>query len=195
MGHIRINDLARELSCKSKRILAALPFAGITDGKNHSSSLSQQQADRIRAYLHGRGGQAKPPEIESDRPDTPPVLRVPNPQAEDLLTRVPEIRPTRVAPRSMTSQSIEHHKHRIAICPRCNAAVRDDKLQRHLANRCPSRRKTALDAASKSRKRVTKKRSKLRRGKRRKAKRGSKAKPSGWVSFVSGGRPGSNRRH
>jgi Translation initiation factor IF-2, N-terminal region/STAS-like domain of unknown function (DUF4325) len=48
---IRINDLARELEVKSKSILDALPLVGVTQKKNHSSSIELEEADLVRAYL------------------------------------------------------------------------------------------------------------------------------------------------
>src|SRR5712691_354818 len=51
MSKIRINDLARELEVKSKAILDVLPEIGVTEKKTHSSSVSENEAGRIRAHF------------------------------------------------------------------------------------------------------------------------------------------------
>ena len=48
---IRINDLARELEVKSKAILDVLEEVGVTEKKTHSSSIEENEADQVRAYL------------------------------------------------------------------------------------------------------------------------------------------------
>src|ERR1700754_89132 len=55
---IRINDLARELEVKSKAILDVLPKVGITEKKTHSSSIEQDEAERVKKYFaeHDGGG-------------------------------------------------------------------------------------------------------------------------------------------
>ena len=58
MDKIRINDLARELEVKSKAILDVLPEVGVTEKKTHSSSISVEEAEKVRA--HFRGGQDAP---------------------------------------------------------------------------------------------------------------------------------------
>jgi translation initiation factor IF-2 len=52
MNKVRINDLARELEVKSRPILDALEAIGVS-GKTHSSSIDDDQADRVRAYFRG----------------------------------------------------------------------------------------------------------------------------------------------
>jgi translation initiation factor IF-2 len=52
---VRINDLARELEVKSKSILDALPLVGVLEKKTHSSSLEEQEAEKVRAYLRRQG--------------------------------------------------------------------------------------------------------------------------------------------
>jgi translation initiation factor IF-2 len=39
MSKVRINDLAREMEVKSRRILDVLAEIGLAEGKTHSSSL------------------------------------------------------------------------------------------------------------------------------------------------------------
>jgi translation initiation factor IF-2 len=54
MEKIRINDLARELEVKSRAILDVLPNIGVTEKKTHSSSISVEEAERVRAYFSGK---------------------------------------------------------------------------------------------------------------------------------------------
>jgi translation initiation factor IF-2 len=48
---IRINDLARELEVKSKAILDVLPKVGVTEKKTHSSSIEEDEAERVKKYF------------------------------------------------------------------------------------------------------------------------------------------------
>src|SRR5258708_40024269 len=48
---IRINDLARELEVKSKAILDVLVEAGVTSKKTHSSSLEDDEAEKVRKHF------------------------------------------------------------------------------------------------------------------------------------------------
>jgi len=48
---IRINDLARELEVKSKSILDVLPKVGVTEKKTHSSSIEEDEAERVKKYF------------------------------------------------------------------------------------------------------------------------------------------------
>jgi translation initiation factor IF-2 len=58
---IRINDLARELEVKSKAILDVLLEIGITEKKTHSSSVSGDEAERVRRhFLHSQRSAARP---------------------------------------------------------------------------------------------------------------------------------------
>src|SRR5512146_1526254 len=52
---IRINDLARELEVKSKAILDVLPKVGVTEKKTHSSSITVEEAEKVKAHFHGGG--------------------------------------------------------------------------------------------------------------------------------------------
>ena len=59
MSKVRINDLARELEVKSRAILDVLEAVGVTEKKTHSSSLEEDEAERVRGYLQrGRSGAA-----------------------------------------------------------------------------------------------------------------------------------------
>ena len=67
MSKVRINDLARELEVKSKSILDALTAVGVTEKKTHSSSIEEDEAEKVRGYLtggrssrHAHGQEAKP---------------------------------------------------------------------------------------------------------------------------------------
>src|SRR5258708_29038825 len=51
MSKVRINDLARELEVKSKAILDVLLAVGVTEKKTHSSSLEENEAERVRAHF------------------------------------------------------------------------------------------------------------------------------------------------
>ena len=55
MSKVRINDLARELEVKSRAILDALTHVGVTEKKTHSSSLEEDEAERVRQHFQ-RGG-------------------------------------------------------------------------------------------------------------------------------------------
>jgi translation initiation factor IF-2 len=48
---IRINDLARELEVKSKSILDVLIKVGVTEKKTHSSSIEEDEAERVKQYF------------------------------------------------------------------------------------------------------------------------------------------------
>ena len=48
---IRINDLARELEVKSKEILDVLPKVGVEEKKTHSSSIEEDEAERVKRYF------------------------------------------------------------------------------------------------------------------------------------------------
>src|SRR6201996_3949027 len=55
MSKVRINDLARELEVKSRQILDVLGELGLGEGKTHSSSIEDHEADKVRAHFqHGR---------------------------------------------------------------------------------------------------------------------------------------------
>src|SRR6185437_9737322 len=55
---IRINDLARELEVKSKAILDVLDDVGVTEKKTHSSSLEEDEAERVRKHFAAKSGSA-----------------------------------------------------------------------------------------------------------------------------------------
>jgi translation initiation factor IF-2 len=51
MSKVRINDLARELEVKSRSILDALTAVGVTEKKTHSSSIEEDEAEKVRGYF------------------------------------------------------------------------------------------------------------------------------------------------
>ena len=66
MSRIRINELARELEVKPSVILKVLPSVGITNKKTHSSSIEQEEADKVRRKL--RQPQEEPLKEEAEKP-------------------------------------------------------------------------------------------------------------------------------
>ncbi len=64
---IRINDLARELEVKSKAILDVLTVVGVTEKKTHSSSITVEEAEKVRAHIKG-GGSSSGSARTSSRP-------------------------------------------------------------------------------------------------------------------------------
>ena len=59
MSKIRINDLAREMEVKSRQVLDILAELGLGAGKTHSSSLEEDEADKVRAHVK-RAAKAAP---------------------------------------------------------------------------------------------------------------------------------------
>src|SRR5579863_2856939 len=57
MSKVRINDLAREMEVKSRQILDVLAELGLANGKTHSSSLEEDEAEKVRAQFE-RGSRA-----------------------------------------------------------------------------------------------------------------------------------------
>ena len=54
MSKVRINDLAREMEVKSRQILDVLVELGLGEGKTHSSSIEEHEADKVRGqFQHG----------------------------------------------------------------------------------------------------------------------------------------------
>jgi translation initiation factor IF-2 len=53
---IRINDLARELEVKSRAILDVLNTVGVVEKKTHSSSISVEEAEKVKAHFRQGGG-------------------------------------------------------------------------------------------------------------------------------------------
>src|ERR1700678_2860379 len=60
MSKVRINDLARELEVKSKAILDALAVVGVTEKKTHSSSLEENEAEKVRVYIRSSAEGSSP---------------------------------------------------------------------------------------------------------------------------------------
>jgi translation initiation factor IF-2 len=51
MSKVRINDLARELEVKSRQVLDVLAELGLGEGKTHSSSIEEHEAEKVRAHF------------------------------------------------------------------------------------------------------------------------------------------------
>jgi translation initiation factor IF-2 len=51
MSKVRINDLAKELEVKSRAILDVLSELGVDGAKTHSSSLEEEEAEKVRAHF------------------------------------------------------------------------------------------------------------------------------------------------
>jgi translation initiation factor IF-2 len=67
MSKIRINELAKELEVKSKAILDVLGEIGLDDKKTHSSSLEDDEAERIRRHFsRGAGSTEKASKAAED---------------------------------------------------------------------------------------------------------------------------------
>jgi len=61
MSKVRINDLAREMEVKSKQILDVLGELGLGEGKTHSSSIEEFEAEKVRGHFQrGIGAGARP---------------------------------------------------------------------------------------------------------------------------------------
>ncbi|QHN02388.1 translation initiation factor IF-2 [Granulicella sp. WH15] len=106
MSKVRINDLARELEVKSRPILDALEALGVT-GKTHSSSIEEDQAERVRGYFNGgnRGSSANRPAEPARRFNLSNVSKpgdamraiLERKQAENAAKNAPPQRPAVVA--------------------------------------------------------------------------------------------------
>src|SRR5262249_3149259 len=103
---IRINDLARELEVKSKAILDILEEVGVTEKKTHSSSVEDDEAERIRKHFSAkstpaakeRSGQAEiKPKLDLSRISKPgDVLKLLREREQQQHPAPPPARP--VAP-------------------------------------------------------------------------------------------------
>ncbi len=69
MGQIRINELARELEVKSKRVLDYLIEIAGTEKRTHSSSIEDELADKVRAHFRAleRAEQEAAAKAEAER--------------------------------------------------------------------------------------------------------------------------------
>ncbi len=67
MSKVRINDLARELEVKSKTILDALTAVGVEEKKTHSSSIEEDEAEKVRGWVNrGSRSAGHPPRPQQD---------------------------------------------------------------------------------------------------------------------------------
>jgi len=67
MSKVRINDLAREMEVKSRRILDVLAELGLATGKTHSSSLEADEAEKVRAHFERSARSAKSASTQPSR--------------------------------------------------------------------------------------------------------------------------------
>ena len=74
MSKVRINDLARELEVKSKEILEALEHMNMANGKTHSSSIEEYEAEKVRS--HFQRGTKPAPSASSSRHDAGPQPKI-----------------------------------------------------------------------------------------------------------------------
>ena len=139
MSKVRINDLARELEVKSRPILDALEAIGVT-GKTHSSSIEEDQAERVRAYFNGgnRGMAANKPAADTkpkfdlskvSKPGDALKAILERKQAEEAAKHAPPVRPQAVvvAPPAQThppAQAHPAHAHPPATAPAAGTAAR-----------------------------------------------------------------------
>ncbi|HKW76655.1 MAG TPA: translation initiation factor IF-2 [Terriglobales bacterium] len=98
----RINDLARELEVKSKAVLDALQEIGITEKKTHSSSVEEDEADRVRKYFAAKSGASRDksapaemkPKLDLSKVSKPgDVLKLLKQQREQQAHPAPPARP------------------------------------------------------------------------------------------------------
>ena len=68
MSRIRINELARELEVKPGVILEMLPEIGITEKKTHSSSVEDEDADKVRRWFRAEEGEPESAALQEDKP-------------------------------------------------------------------------------------------------------------------------------
>ncbi len=94
-GHIRINELARELEVKAKVILEYLPKIGVTENKTHSSSISTEIADKVRQHFR-QLAEAEAAEIQAA--ETQATVQKAAEEAVAKAARVPPPPPAEPAP-------------------------------------------------------------------------------------------------
>src|SRR5579864_4039047 len=105
-GQIRINELARELEIKAKVLIEYLPDIGITEKKTHSSSLENEQADRVRKHFHDLAAAEAAAESEKQakasaakaRPAARPAAPVPTTGAQAPASTAPVLAKPVVVP-------------------------------------------------------------------------------------------------
>src|SRR5487761_332444 len=105
-GQIRINELARELEIKAKVLIEYLPDIGITEKKTHSSSLENEQADRVRKHFHDLAAAEAAAESEKQakaaaakaRPAARPAASAPTVVTQAPASAAPVAKPLAVPP-------------------------------------------------------------------------------------------------
>ncbi|MBR6451106.1 MAG: translation initiation factor IF-2 N-terminal domain-containing protein, partial [Lachnospiraceae bacterium] len=74
MAKMRIHELAKELGAQSKDIIAVLTSLGV-EGKTASSSIEEEQADRVRAKLSGEAPAKKSTKKAAEAPEEAPAKK------------------------------------------------------------------------------------------------------------------------
>jgi translation initiation factor IF-2 len=105
MSKVRINDLARELEVKSNSILDALKAVGVTEKKTHSSSIEDDEAEKVRGHFHRGTRTAAKPSVEKPRLDLSNISKpgdfakaiLERKQAEAAARNAPQAAPPAVA--------------------------------------------------------------------------------------------------
>jgi translation initiation factor IF-2 len=104
MTKVRINDLARELEVKSNAILDALKAVGVTEKKTHSSSIEEDEAEKVRGHFN-RGGRSISPRAaapeRNDRPLDLSNISKPGDALKAILARKEQARRQAEAPRAV----------------------------------------------------------------------------------------------
>jgi len=90
MSKVRINDLAREMEVKSRQILDILAELGLGAGKTHSSSLEEDEAEKVRVHLSADRAPAatRVPRLRAPAGHYPQNRSLPCIQAGDALKAV-----------------------------------------------------------------------------------------------------------
>jgi translation initiation factor IF-2 len=74
MSKVRINDLARELEVKPRAIIDLLPELGVEGVKTHSSSLEEDEAEKVRAHFSQEAKPAAHPGAAPARHAAPTIV-------------------------------------------------------------------------------------------------------------------------
>src|ERR1700679_4129925 len=95
MSKIRINELARQLEVKSREVIDKLHDLGITEALTHSSSIDDDNAEKLRRYFGGdTSAIVAPPRRESAaplrKPEEPGQPPEPNPAPAERRADLPK---------------------------------------------------------------------------------------------------------
>src|SRR5579872_2574450 len=89
MSKIRINELARQLEVKSREVIDKLHELGITEALTHSSSIDDENAEKLRRYFGGDTSALKrtPQKHETAAPAEEKTGQTPERQRGDVPKR------------------------------------------------------------------------------------------------------------